>query len=64
VRAGRHPRGPTGDARDRVDRMAEQVAVVDAGAPAESPHGVAHLGVDERVDDDRRPASGGRHGML
>ena len=45
-----------GDARDRVDRLAEQVAVVELRAPAERAHRVAQLRLHERVDDDRRPA--------
>ena len=37
---------------DRVERMAEQVAVVEAVATAERPHELAVTGLDERVDDD------------
>jgi hypothetical protein len=54
-RAGRHARRLAGDPGDRVDRMPEQVAVVDARALAEVAHRLAHLLVDERVDDDGRP---------
>ena len=36
--------------------MSEQVAVVQLRAAAERPHRVAQLGLDERVDDDRRPS--------
>ena len=45
-----------GDARDRFDRLAEQVAVVEPRAAAERAHRVAQLRLHERVDDDRRPA--------
>ena len=51
-----HPRRHTGHARDRVDRVPEQVAVVDAGAAAEPAHLVAEAGLDERVDHHRRPS--------
>lgn len=37
--------------------MAEEVAVVDARAAAELAHGVAHLGLDERVHHDRGTAA-------
>ena len=40
--------------RDRVDRVAEQVAVVELRAAAEGAHRLAQLGLDERVDDDGR----------
>ena len=53
---GRHLRRHAGDARDRVDRLAEQVAVVELARAAERAHRVAELRLDERVDDDRRPA--------
>ena len=61
-RARLHPRRLARDARDRVDRMAEQVAVVQLRASAERAHRLAQLGLDERVDDDRRraPSSGRR----
>ena len=49
-----HLGGDARDARDRVDGMAEQVAVVDAGAPAELPHRVPQLRLDEGVDHHRR----------
>ena len=55
-RAGLHARGLAGDARDRVDRMAEQVAVVELRVAAERAHAVAQLRLDERVDDHRRAA--------
>ena len=45
-----------GDARDRLDRLAEQVAVVEPRAAAERAHRLAELRLDERVDDDRGPA--------
>src|SRR5205823_4088066 len=45
----------------RVDRVAEQVAVVDARAPAEVAHRLAELLVDERVDRDRAPAAHAAH---
>ena len=44
-----------GDARDRLDRMAEEVAVVQPRAPAERAHRLAQLRLHERVDDHRRP---------
>src|SRR5207237_8366264 len=53
-RPGRHLRRHARDARDGVDRLAEQVAVVELRAAAERPHGVAKLRLHERVDDDRR----------
>src|SRR5207244_11969983 len=43
----RHPRYPG----DRVDRMAEDVAVVQAGRAAEHPHRLAELRLDDRVHD-------------
>ena len=46
-----------GDARDRVDRVPEQVAVVDACAAAQLAHRVAELRRDERVHHDRRAPS-------
>ena len=55
-RAGRHLGRDARDTRDGVDRMTEQVAVVQAVAAAERARGFAELGVDERVDDHRRPA--------
>ena len=51
-----HARGVPRDAGDRVDRVAEQVAVVQPRAPAERPHLLSEVGVDERVDDHRGPA--------
>ena len=60
-RARGHPRRLPRDACDGVDRMAEQVAVVDARAAAERPHRLAQLGLHERVDDDGRPPSGAVH---
>ena len=50
-----HRRGHARDLRDGLDRLAEQVAVVQARTPAERPHLLAQLGLDERVDDDRGP---------
>src|SRR5205807_3253085 len=41
------------DARDSVERMAEQVAVMESRAAAKYPHLLAQLGLDEGVDDDR-----------
>ncbi len=55
-RAGRHPRRHPGDLRDRLDRMAEQVAVVEPRAAAERAHRLAHLAGDQRVDHHRGPA--------
>src|SRR5215211_6280565 len=55
-RARRHARRLPRHAGDCVDRMPEQVAVVEAGTLAEVAHRFAHLLVDERVDDHRRPA--------
>jgi len=40
---------------DRLDRMSEQVAVVELRAPAESAHRVPQLRLHDRVDDDRGP---------
>ncbi len=51
-----HRRGHARDLRDGLDRLAEQVAVMQARTPAERPHLLAQLGLDERVDDDRGPA--------
>ena len=62
--ARRHPRGHPGDAGDRVDRVPEQVAVVDAGAAAELAHRLAQAGLDERVDHHGRAAPGGRDRQL
>jgi glycyl-tRNA synthetase len=62
--SGRHPGGPARHAGDGVDRMSEQVAVVDARPAAETPHRVTHLQVDERVHEDGRAAAGARHGQL
>ncbi len=50
--------GLAGDPRDGVDRVTEDVAVVDARALAESAHLLTELLVDERVEDHRRPALG------
>jgi len=50
ARARLHLRGPAGDARDGFDRLAEEVAVVEARAAAERAHRLAQLGLDERVD--------------
>ncbi len=54
-RARPHRRGDAGDARDGVDRMTEQVAVVHLRAAAEVPHRLPHLRLDEGVDRDGRP---------
>ena len=54
-RAGRHLRRHPGDLRDRLDRVAEQVGVVEPRAAAERAHRLAQLAVDERVDHHRRP---------
>src|SRR5207302_10583186 len=51
-RPGRHLRRHARDARDGVDRLAEQVAVMKLRAAAERPHRVAKLRLYERVDDD------------
>ena len=59
---GRHLRRLAGDARDRVDRVAEEVAVVDLRPAAQLAHRVAQLGLDERVDDHCGPALGAVHG--
>jgi hypothetical protein len=61
---GRHPRRLAGDACDRVDRMAEQVAVVDARTPAEPAHRIPQLRIHERVHDDRGVAPRARDGAL
>ena len=58
-RAGRHSRRLARHAGDGVDRMAEQVAVVDAGAAAERPHRLAQLGL-RRACRRRPPAALGR----
>ena len=55
-RARRHLRRHPGDLRDRLDRMAEQVGVVEPCAAAERAHRLAQLAVDERVDHHGRPA--------
>ncbi len=62
--AGRHLGGHSGDLRDRLDRMAEQVGVVKAGAAAEGAHRLAQLAVDERVDHHRRASLRPRDGEL
>ena len=49
-----HPRGDAGDARDRVDRVSEKVAVVHARAATELAHRVTELRSDERVHHHRR----------
>ena len=51
-------RSLAGDPRHRVDGVAEQIAVVEPRAPAKNPHLLPELGLDERVDDDRRPPLG------
>ena len=56
TRAGRHLGRLARHARDRVDRMAEQVAVVKLRARGRACASLAQLGLDERVDDDRGPA--------
>ena len=45
-----------GDACDGLDRLAEQIAVVQSCAPAERAHRGAQLGLHDRVDDHRRAA--------
>ena len=57
-RAGAHLGGRARDPRDRLHRVAQDVAVVDAGAAADLPHGLAQLGVDERVEQHRRASLG------
>ena len=59
-----HARGHPRDARDGVDRVAEQVAVVDACATTELSHRVPELGRDERVHHHRRPSSSLLHGDM
>ncbi len=56
-RARRHRRRLARDARDGVDRLAEQVAVVETRPAAERAHRLAELRLDERVDDDGRAAA-------
>ena len=58
---GRHLRRLARNAGDRVDRMAEEIAVVDLRAAAQLAHRLAQLGLDERVDDDGGPALGAVH---
>ena len=53
-----HPRRDPGDPRDRVDRMAEQVAVVESRPAAELAHRVPQPWLYERVDHHRWPATG------
>ena len=53
---GRHLRRLAGHARDRVDRMPEEVGVVHLRPPAEGPHRLAQLGLHQRVDGDGAPA--------
>ena len=55
--ARRHARRLAGDLRDRLDRRAEDVAVVELRPAAERPHRLAELRLDDRVDDDRRPSA-------
>src|SRR5919109_636131 len=50
-----HLRGHARDLGDRLDRVAEQVAIVETRAAAQAAHLLAQLRLDERVDDDRRP---------
>ena len=54
--AGRHLRRLARDLRDRRQRRAEDVAVVELRAAAEVAHRLTQLGLDDRVDDDRRTA--------
>ena len=56
-RARSHGRRLARDAGDGVDRLAEQVAVVETCPAAERAHGLAELRLDERVDHDRRTAA-------
>jgi hypothetical protein len=44
--------------------MAEQIAVVNACAPAEAPHRIAHLQIDERVHDNGGVAARAADGTL
>ena len=53
-----------GHARDGVDRVAEEIAVVNARAAAEPAHRVPKLGVDERVDHDGCMPARAQHGPL
>src|SRR5204862_3330245 len=55
-RSRSHLRRLAGDSRDRIDRMAEQVAVVESRPTAEDAHLLAELWLDERVDHDRGPS--------
>ena len=56
-RARLHPRCDSRDARDRVDRVPEKVAVVDTCPAAQLAHRVPELRRDERVHHDRRAPS-------
>ena len=49
--------------RDGLDRLTEQVAVVEPRPAAERAHLGAQLRLDERVDDDRGPASRAPHDL-
>ena len=64
LRTGCHPRRLTGHACDRVDRVAEQIAVVHTCAATEAAHRVAHLRIHQRVDDDGRAPAGAADGDL
>ena len=64
TRARCHPRRLARDPCDGVDRMSEEVAVVDARAPTEPPHRVPHLRIYERVHDDGGAAASAPHREL
>ena len=55
--ARRHSRSLPGHLRDGLDRVAEQVAVVQLRPAAECAHRLAQARLDQRVDDDRRSAA-------
>jgi hypothetical protein len=62
--AGLHLRGCSGDLGHGLDRLAEQVAVVEPRAAAERAHLGPQIRFDERVDDDRGPAARSADGRL
>ena len=64
ARARLHPRGQAGDPRDGVDRVAEEVAVVQAVALAERPHLLPVARVDERVEHHGSAPAGPRRSEL
>src|SRR5207248_1556483 len=58
TRTRSHACGLAGNARHGIDRMSEEIAVMDARTSTEAAHRIAHLRLDERVNDDGRPATG------